>query len=134
MNTNTAHFALPAAPSFVSGESPQLRLLIADSRLLMEWVSYSGDGASRDIYFYVLLGLDSKEAYLEFRDALKAWLKLFAATQKDLKARMRRPGGCSTSQMFAAYNTFYISGLIELRRASKVWARGKMEDARKQAA
>ncbi|CAN0597777.1 unnamed protein product [Laminaria digitata] len=81
-----------------------------------------------------MLGIDSKQAYLAFRDNLKAWLRVFAASQKELKAKMHAPGGCSSSQMYASYSADAITRLIEIRRASKRWAGRQMAQTRQDAA
>lgn len=127
--TNTP-FALPAAPAFEKDNSHAMRALIYKSRVLSEWDKCADDDASRDIFFTVMLGIDSKQAYLTFRDNLKAWLRVFAASQKELKAKMHAPGGCSSSQMYASYSADAITRLIDLRRASKRWAGKQMEGAR----
>jgi hypothetical protein len=132
--TSKTPFSLPAVPAYEIGNSHMMRNLILETGLLLQWYRSEKDAASVDIFFYVTLGLDSKEAYLEFRDKLKAWLRLFETSQKELKAKMHAPGGCSTSQMYASYSAGYITTLIDIRRASKVWAGKKMDEARVQAA
>lgn len=127
---NTTTFTLPAAPAYEHGNSYELRSSIHKSRILTEWCKCDDDENAQDAFFQDTLGLDGKAAYLAFRDNLKAWLRVFAISQKELKGKMHAPGGCSTSQMHAYSSAMIITLLIEIRRASKRWAGKQMAKAR----
>ncbi|ETX13342.1 hypothetical protein OCH239_10895 [Roseivivax halodurans JCM 10272] len=83
-----------------------------------------------DPFFRGELGLEAKDDYIAFRDALKAHIRFFAADQKRLSALMRQPGGNSAAQEDRAMQARVITQLIEIRRAGKAWSKTRAKAAR----
>lgn len=88
------------------------------------------EGPSGEAFFGELLGLRSKEDYLEFRDQMKAYLRFYAASQKRLRKSTRVPGGDALASSRLHQHAGLITRLIEIRRAGKAWSRARVEAAR----
>lgn len=78
-------------------------------------------------FFEENLQITSKEDYLALRAKMKAWLRAYEASQRHERHLARQPGGNSTAQVHLAMAAPVITGLIELRRAGKVWSWGKRQ-------
>lgn len=80
------------------------------------------DPAACAAYFAVTLGLTTKAAYLEHRDALRQHIRILAALQKAHSTRMRQPYGDSDAQQSREKGRLLVTRLIALRRAGKRWS------------
>ncbi|MBW3243238.1 hypothetical protein KUV57_11075 [Epibacterium sp. DP7N7-1] len=104
--------------------------------IIAEWIRTGAEKnqTAADRFFTELLGIESKEAYLTFRDLLKAHLRFFAADQKRLRKLTRQPGGdCAASSKLMSHAQL-ITKLIEIRRASKAWSWVRAKEAQTNAA
>lgn len=75
-----------------------------------------------DVFFAETLGLKDKAAYLAHRDLLKAHLVRFGLDQRALAKSYSQPGGDALAQSAHARRAHFITSLIEIRRAGKLWS------------
>jgi len=89
--------------------------------LLRIWDS----GADPAVFFGEALGLTSKEAYIGFRQELRATLRQLGTVQVGLARRTRVPGGDPEAQSHRGRLRALITSLIAMRRAGKAWSRAQ---------
>lgn len=133
MTTTTDTFALPLAPEFKSDISYELRSALHGCKLPRNFHAIEATEAGYDVFFEQKMGLSSKEDYLAFRENLKAWLRVFALSQKEQKAMRKERENVSSIQCGINVSAYFITMLIDLRRASKAWAGRKMRAAQEAA-
>jgi hypothetical protein len=117
-------------PDFHKVEYDNPVTALSSSNVLWPWFNCHDDSTAHESYFAEKLGISSKAEYLTFRASIKAWLRAVAKIQKHHKQQMHQPGGCPTSQSILNTNAFYITYMIEMRRASKAWSIRKMNASR----
>jgi hypothetical protein len=97
-----------------------LSMNIKQSAAFKAWGSVKEGGEAE--FFATQMQLGSKEAYLEFRDNLKALINAMAAGQKVFSHAMHQFGGSPDGQWRKNSASDVITRLIEIRRAGKVWS------------
>jgi len=91
-------------------------------------------GADPAVFFGEALGLTSKEAYIGFRQELRATLRKLGAVQVGLARRTRISGGDPEAQSYRGQLRSLITTLIAMRRAGKAWAAAQAKTSRAEAA
>jgi hypothetical protein len=107
-----------------------------ETGIVDEWIRTGAvaDETAADRFFSELLEITGKEAYLAFRDLLKAHLRFFAADQKRLSKLTRQRGGNASANSARMSHAHLVTALIEIRRAAKVWSWTRAQAARTVAA
>lgn len=118
------HTFLPLSNLVEPVDAEKLRhdmfITLRDHRgFLLGWQACDEDD---EAFFGRLQGLETREAYLIFRDRLCAHIRIFAGRQKKLALEMRQPGGNSSAQSRHADGARIVSQLIAIRRAGKIWS------------
>lgn len=105
----------------------ELQLVTRDAQgFLAAWEACHGEA---EAFFGTLQELGSREAYVAFRDRLRAHIRILSARQKELALAMRRPGGDSGAQSYHARGAAIVTELIEIRRVGKVWSAARARAA-----
>lgn len=110
----------PVGPAEIEKVLRDLSYVTQGSRgFLCGWESCHGEA---EAFFSTLQELGSREAYVAFRDKLRAHIRILSARQKELALAMRSPGGDSGAQSRHARGAAVVTELIEIRRAGKTWS------------
>lgn len=130
------HTTLPLSDLVDPVDAEKLRLdmmiMTRDHRGFLP--GWQGCDEDDEAFFGRLHALETRDAYIVFRDRLCAHIRIFAARQKKLAVAMRQPGGDSGAQSRHADGAWIVTQLIAIRRAGKLWSAARAADQKKAAA